>query len=98
VKAATSWVAREYNGLSSGRGKDAVVQILKAFQADGYSLHESTWLSAFFAAGGSFSHAESVAKLLREIQKGTKHRVSPAFRPDIVSVLRVQLAEDNATS
>ena len=87
VAAAEMMVSEEYNGLSSGRGKDVVVQLMRAFASSGYPLDES-WLRAFFAAGGSFRHAESVAKFISEMKSGVKHRVKPTFRTDILDVLR----------
>jgi hypothetical protein len=88
VAAAELMVNEQYNGLSSGRGKDAVVQLLRAFTRSGYPLNEDTWLRAFFAAGGAFRHAESVAKFIREMKAGTRHRVRPRFRDDIIDILR----------
>lgn len=88
VQAGKSMVDEEYNGLSSGRGKDAVVQLVRAFTAAGYPLEVDSWLRAYFAAGGTFRHGESVAKLLTEMKKGTKHRVSKRYVDNIVEVLR----------
>jgi hypothetical protein len=51
-------INEQYNGLSSGRGKDVVVQLLRAFSNSGYPLDEGAWLRAFFAAGGTFPHAD----------------------------------------
>ncbi len=88
VAAAKLMVDEQYNGLSSGRGKDAVVQLLRAFTDAGYPLDEDGWLRAFFAAGGAFRHADSVVKFVNEMKAGTKHRVTPRFRDDILDVLR----------
>ncbi|MFW6042025.1 MAG: hypothetical protein ACOC8M_03415 [Guyparkeria sp.] len=88
VAAAELMVNEQYNGLSSGRGKDAVVQLLRAFTNSGYPLDEDAWLRAFFAAGGAFRHAESVAKFIREMKSGTRHRAKPRFRDDIIDILR----------
>lgn len=91
VAAAELMVNEQYNGLSSGRGKDAVVQLLRPFTSSGYPLDEDAWLRAFFAAGGAFRHAESVAKFIREMKAGTKHRVRPRFRDDIIDILREKI-------
>lgn len=90
VAAAELMVNEEYNGLSSGRGKDVVIQLLRAFTTSGYPLDES-WLRAFFAAGGSFRHAESVKKFISEMKSGINHRVRPAFRTDILDILRTEI-------
>ncbi|HZN75107.1 MAG TPA: hypothetical protein VFC00_26025 [Micromonosporaceae bacterium] len=88
VAAAKLMVDEQYNGLSSGRGKDAVVQLLRAFTGSGYPLDQDAWLRAFFAAGGAFRHADSVVKFVKEMKAGTKHRVTPRFRDDILDTLR----------
>lgn len=88
VEAGKSMVNEEYNGLSSGHGKDAVVQLVRAFTAAGYPLDGDAWLRAYFAAGGTFRHGESVAKLLGEMKKGVKHRVKDRYRENIVEILR----------
>lgn len=88
VEAGRSMVSEEYNGLSSGNGKDAVVQLVRAFTAAGYALDVDAWLRAYFAAGGAFRHGEEVAKLIGEMKKGTKHRVTPRYRDNIVEILR----------
>jgi hypothetical protein len=88
VAAAKLMVDEQYNGLSSGRGKDAVVQLLRAFAGSGYPLDGDAWLRAFFAAGGAFRHADSVVKFVEEMKAGTKHRVTPRFRDDILDILR----------
>lgn len=90
VASAELMVNEEYNGLSSGRGKDVVIQLLRAFTRSGYRLDES-WLRAFFAAGGSFRHAESVSKFIAEMRSGVNHRVKPAFRTDILDILRAEI-------
>ncbi|WP_034274451.1 hypothetical protein [Haloechinothrix halophila] len=92
VAAADLMVNEEYNGLGSGRGKDAVVQLLRAFTRSGYRLDESDWLRAYFAAGGSFRHAETISKFIREMTSGIKHRVKPRFRDEIVDILREEVA------
>jgi hypothetical protein len=88
VAAAELMVNVQYNGLSSGRGKDAVVQLLRAFTSLGHPLDKDAWLRAFFAAGGAFRHADSVAKFVQEMKAGTKHRVKPRFRDGILDILR----------
>jgi len=87
LEAAKCMVGEQYNGLSTGNGKAAVVQLIRAFTDAGYVLEKEPWLRAFFAAGGKFQHAESVAKLISEMKKGTKHRVQQRFRPEILSIL-----------
>jgi hypothetical protein len=93
LEAAKCWVSEQYNGLSSGNGKDAVVQLLRAFTAEGYALDADTWLRAFFAAGGEFDEAEKVAKLINEMQQGVKHRVRQRYRSEILTVLRGRAAK-----
>jgi hypothetical protein len=93
LEAAKCWVDEQYNGLSSGNGKDAVVQLLRLFSAAGYPLDADTWLRAFFAAGGKFDEATKVAKLIKEMQGGTQHRIKPRYQPEILSVLRERAAE-----
>jgi hypothetical protein len=91
-EAARCMVSEQYNGLSTGNGKDAVVQLIRAFTAGGYPLEKGPWLRAFFAAGGEFRHAESISKLISEMKKGTKHRVQQRYRPEILSILRERAA------
>ena len=45
LEAARCWVNGQYNGLSSGNGKAAVVQLLRAFTSAGYPLDADTWLA-----------------------------------------------------
>ena len=92
IAAAESMVDEEYNGLSSGRGKDAVVQLVRAFAAEGYPVEVDVWLRAYFDAGGTFRHAEEIAKLIGEMKKGTKHRVQTPYVANIVEVLRDRLS------
>jgi hypothetical protein len=92
VAAAEMIQKEDYNGLSSGRGKDAVVQLVRAFAAEGYPVDPDVWLRAYFAVGGSFHHAESIEKLVKEIKAGTRHRVTPRYRDNIVEIMRGQLA------
>lgn len=87
----------EYNGLSSGRGKDAIVQLVRAFAAEGYAVDPEPWLRAYFAAGGSFRHAESIKKLVTEMKAGTRHRVKARYRDNIVEIMRHQLDERSSS-
>lgn len=88
VSAAEMLVSQEYNGLNSGRGKDAVVQLVRAFAAQGYAADVDAWLRAYFAAGGSFRHSESLARLVGEMASGTRHRVKLRYREDIFTIIR----------
>lgn len=88
LKAAKCMVDEQYNGLSTGNGKAAVVQLIRAFTDGGYPLEKEPWLRAFFAAGGEFRHAESISKLISEMKKRTKHRVQQRYRPEILSILQ----------
>lgn len=92
VAAAEMMVREEYNGLSSGRGKDAVVQLVRAFAVEGYQPDVGSWLRAYFAAGGTFRHAESITKLVREVKAGTKHRVKPRYRDNIFEIIQKRVA------
>lgn len=91
VAAAELMVNEQYNGLSTGRGKEAVVQLLRTFTSSGYPLDKDAWLRAFFAVGGAFRHADSLAKFVEEMKAGTKHRAGPRFREDILDILREQV-------
>lgn len=73
----------EYNGLKSGRGKDAVVQLVHAFAAHGHPADPEQWARAYFAVGGSFNHAATISNLVEEVRCGVRHRVKPAYREDI---------------
>ncbi|BAS09304.1 hypothetical protein AHiyo4_27260 [Arthrobacter sp. Hiyo4] len=88
LEAAKCMVDEQYNGLSTGNGKAAVVQLIRAFTDGGYPLEKEPWLKAFFAAGGEFRHAGAISKLISEMKKGTKHRVQQRYRPEILSILR----------
>lgn len=87
----------EYNGLSSGRGKDAVVQLVRTLAAEGYPVEAEPWLRAYFAAGGSFRHAESIEKLVKEMKAGTRHRVKARYCDNIVEIMRQQLEERSSS-
>lgn len=97
-RAAQLMVDEEYNGLSSGRGKDTVIQLLRAFRDDGYTLDERSWLHAFYAEGGSFASGEVVARFIREMNAGRAHRVRQRFVPGIIDLLRKDAAQAGATS
>lgn len=86
-------IDHQYNGLSSGPGKDAVVQLVRAFSTEGYTIEVDVWLRAYFAAGGNFHHAESIEKLVKEMKTGTKHRVKPRFPENIFEIIRERLQE-----
>lgn len=88
LEAARMMIDEEYNGLESGRGKDAVVQLVRSFQSEGYGLDLDTWLRAYFAAGGTFHHAESITKLITEMQKGVKHRVNDRYVDNIFELIQ----------
>ncbi|KUM36422.1 MULTISPECIES: hypothetical protein [Micrococcaceae] len=88
LEAAKCMVNEQYNGLSTGNGKAAVVQLILAFTDRGYALEKEPWLRAFFAAGGKFRHAESISKLIAEMKKGINHRVQQRYQPEIFSILQ----------
>jgi hypothetical protein len=99
VAASRMMIDEEYNGLSSGHGKDAVVQLVRAFAAEGYPVDVDAWLRSYFAAGGSFRHAESIEKLVKEMKAGTRHRVIPRYRDNIVQIIRERVvAAGSSTS
>ncbi|WP_278314999.1 hypothetical protein [Lolliginicoccus levis] len=91
VAACGLMVDEEYNGLAAGRGKDAVVQLLRAMAAEGDPLDADEWIRCYFAAGGSFGEADAVARFAREVREGKRHRVSPRYHREIVGVLREQI-------
>jgi hypothetical protein len=88
VEACTMMISHQYNGLSSGRGKEAVVQLVRAFYAEGYPYDVNEWLRAYFAAGGDFHHAESIKKLVTEMKAGVRHRVPARYRDNIFEIIR----------
>lgn len=88
IAASEMMIREEYNGLGLGRGKDAMVQLVRAFAAAGYQVDIDAWLRAYFVAGGSFRHAESIERLLKEMRAGTKHRVKPRYRDNIFEIIR----------
>jgi len=83
----------EYNGLSSGHGKDAIVALVRAFAAEGYPVEPEPWVQAYFAVGGSFRHAASISKLVTEMKRGVRHRVKPRYRDEIFTILSERVAE-----
>ena len=91
VEAGKCMVHEQEGGLSTGRGKEAVVQLVRTFAQHGYPVKIAPWLRAFFAAGGDFEHAESVSKLISEIQRGTKHRVKTRYGDNIFEVLKKRI-------
>lgn len=94
VEAGRRIVDVEYNGLGSGRGKDTVVHLVRAFAAEGVPADPDLWLRAYFAAGGSFRHASSLEKLVREIRDGVRHRVTQRFQGNPIQSIRDQLRMD----
>lgn len=90
LEAAKEMVREEYNGLESGNGKNAVIQLLRALGDEGYPFDER-WIQAVFAAGATYRSALTVAKFLREINQGVKHRVREYFVPEIAQVLRTRI-------
>ncbi|MEJ1179587.1 MULTISPECIES: hypothetical protein [unclassified Pseudarthrobacter] len=92
LEAARCMVDEQYNGLSTGNGKAAAVQLIRAFTEGGYPLEREPWLRAFFAAGGEFRHAESISKLISEMRKGTRHRVQQRYRSEILSILQERVS------
>lgn len=94
VVACELMVNEEYNGLSTGNGKATVVQLLRSFESEGYAPDNETWLRAYFAAGGSFRHAETVKKFVGEARNGKRHRVPQRFKPEIVRILRERVAQE----
>lgn len=97
LAAAKMMIDEEYNGLSSGRGKDAVVQLVRAFTANGFPLDADAWLRAYFAAGGSFRHAESIEKLVKEMKAGVKHRVKQRYIDNIFDMCKEHARDTAAT-
>ncbi|MCD1569905.1 hypothetical protein [Agromyces mediolanus] len=95
-EAAESIKAEDYNGLSSGRGKDAVVQLVRAFAPHGYPADPALWMRAYLSVGGSFRHAAQISKLVTEVQRGVRHRVKPQYRDDIYDILLARSQEDDA--
>lgn len=94
-QAAESVKDEDYNGLSSGRGKDAIVQLVRAFEPHGYPVDPELWMRAYFAVGGSFGHAASISKLVTEMQRGVRHRVKPRYRGEIYDILLKRSQEDD---
>lgn len=93
VAACELMVNQEYNGLSSGIGKATVIQLLRSFAVEGHHPDADEWLRAYFAAGGSFRHAETVKRFVQEVRSGRQHRVANRFKSAIVSILREQIRQ-----
>lgn len=85
----------ENNGLRGGRGKDAVVQLLRAFAEEGLPVDSVTWVRAYFSGGGSFEYARDLKTLVDEYNQGVRHRVREIYRDDIVQVLQERLDEQS---
>jgi hypothetical protein len=68
-------------------------QLSRVFTGAGYPLDADSWLRAFFAAGSEFGDATKVAKLISELQNGTRHRIAARYRPDILSLRRERATE-----
>ena len=94
-QAAESIKNEDYNGLSSGRGKDAIVQLVRAFAPHGYPVDPVLWTRAYFAVGGSFAHATEISKLVTEMQRGIRHRVKPRYRDEIYDILLERIYEED---
>lgn len=97
VVACELMVNEEYNGLSTGNGKATVVQLLRSFESEGYAPDTDKWLRAYFAAGGSFRHSETVKTLIGEVRNGTRHRVPQRLGPEIVSILRERVTQERSS-
>ncbi|SJN10592.1 hypothetical protein FM113_09510 [Leucobacter sp. 7(1)] len=93
VEAARMMVNEEHNGLSSGIGKDATLSLIHAFRQSGVPAQKEPWLAAYFAAGGEVRHAETVAKFIDEINKGTRHRYKQRYRANIVEIIKERMLE-----
>lgn len=87
LAAARALVKEAPRGLSSGVGKDAVVQLLHTFTEHGYPADRDTWLRAFFAAGGTFTAATAIAATINEIHTGIRHRRNRRYVPYIFEKL-----------
>lgn len=68
------------------------MQLVRAFAAEGYQVDPEIWLRAYFAVGGSFRHAASISKLVAEMKRGVRHRVTPRYRDEIFSILKERVA------
>ena len=85
----------EYNGLSTGHGRDVIVQLVREFAEKGYPAEVEPWQRAYFAAGGTFRHSSDVGKIVADIKGGTKHRVQRRYVDDIVDVLAARVSESS---
>lgn len=93
LAATRKMVEHQYNLLSTGRGKDAVIQLLRACRQEGDELDESTWLRAFFEAGGNFREADTISRFVREIKSGKKHQTKPRYKSNILEILKNEILE-----
>lgn len=90
-QAAHTIVNEEYNGLGSGRGKDITIQSLRAMKDAGHPLGTTAWARALFAAGASFESVATVTKFIKEMNGGTRHRIKPALRANIVEIWQKEI-------
>ncbi|KQZ84128.1 hypothetical protein ASD56_08935 [Microbacterium sp. Root166] len=97
VEAASMMVDEQYNGLSSGYGKDAVVQLVRAFASEGLPVDPESWLRAYFVAGGDFRHADSINKLVTEMRSGVKHRVQSRYVDNIFQLISDRVQSRSST-
>ncbi|MDQ1175000.1 hypothetical protein QE430_003307 [Microbacterium testaceum] len=93
LEAASMMVEEQYDGLESGRGKDAVVQLLRVFTAEQHNLDDSDWLRAFFAAGGDFRNAHAVGQFAREMRDGRHHRTRTRYVEQIYQQITKRVAD-----
>jgi len=96
VEAALMMVNEEYDGLSSGHGKDIVIGLLRDFRIAGYPSDEGTWARAFLAAGGTFRGLDSVRRFAVEVEQGRNHRVTIRHRHGIVDMLEQRAEQRNS--
>ena len=68
------------------------MQLVRAFADEGYPVDAEAWLRAYVAVGGSFPSAESIEALVKEMKSGTRHRVKPRYRDNIIEIIREQMA------
>lgn len=98
IEAARLMQHEQYNSLATGRGKDVTIQLLRTCTAAGYPLEKGLWLAAFYSVGGDFDEAEHIAKFIKEMKAGVRHRVKPALRPEILEVLRERVKNSSSES
>lgn len=95
LEAASMMVDEQYDGLESGRGKDAVVQLLRAFAAERHDLTDTEWLRAFFTAGGDFRNAHAVHRLAQEMRDGRRHRTNSRYVEHVCQEIRRRVASSD---